>query len=63
MIVLIFDKKLLIDLGSLLKVTSQIMKGSHAKLVFYRVSESAVIVHDFIFITDFLGQLEKKSVL
>jgi hypothetical protein len=62
MVVLILDQQFLIDLSSFLKVTSQKVEGSHAKLIFERVRQSSVMSHDFVLISDFLRKLEQKSV-
>ena len=39
------------------------MKRSHAKLIFDRGGEAAVQVHNLVLVSEFLGQLEEKSIL
>ena len=59
--VFILDQELLVDLSGFLKVRAQIVQGSHAKLVFNRAAQSRMQVHDFVLISELLGQLEQKT--
>jgi hypothetical protein len=54
-IVFVFDQKLLIDLSGFLKMGSQVVESSHAKLVLKRVAESAMIAHDLVLISALLS--------
>ena len=56
--VLVFDQKLFVNFGCFFEVRTQVMERGHAKLIFNCVFEATVQVHDFVFISKFLGQLE-----
>ena len=59
--VFILDQELLVDLGGLLEVRAQVVQSRHAQLILNRTGQPCVQVHDFVLISQLLGQLEEKA--
>jgi hypothetical protein len=63
MVILVFNEEFLIYLCCLFEVAPKIVKSSHAQLIFNRIRDVTMVVHELVFITDLLCQLEKQSTL
>jgi len=53
--VLVLHEQLFVDLSSFFKVTSEVVEGGHAELIFDIVRQAAMKVHDLSFLAKLLG--------